>query len=293
MGRDGAVVQRRIEAAQRAQRAPGALQLGQGEQLGIRHRWWATEIGLLQQVIGEVHHLRQFRLGQRRPDVQQIILQLDQIAQHMAAMGVEEIDHPHIPGRVDEDVGAVEITMHPGKIVRARQPRQTFQFALVEQADMWQTAAVGEVQLVAGAVATENGADPFAHAGSPFGLEVVVVEQIGALGTGGRIQSTELLAEHLLQHARDFCLVAATLIEFLQRARTAATHRGVAILDAAAIGQIGEIGDPRRAVAEHRFDAFEGTALLAHRPLRTDLDHVRHFLVAVQIDALGVEHAVA
>ena len=68
-----------------------------------------------------------------RQHVEQVVLKLGQILQHMTRAGVKEVDDPDVVVAVDEDVGRVEVTVNVGdEVVVRRGQRWISEEVLVE-----------------------------------------------------------------------------------------------------------------------------------------------------------------
>jgi hypothetical protein len=52
-----------------------------------------------------------------REQVEQVVLKLSQILQHVPGSGMEEVDDPDVVAGIDQNVGGIEVAVHVGHIV--------------------------------------------------------------------------------------------------------------------------------------------------------------------------------
>ena len=171
--------QLRIEAPQDARRLPGPheARVGDPQRLGRRQR--RSQIVDLAQPVGQRQRLGQRGVVlERREDVEEIVLELEKILEDVPRPGVEEVDEPHVPLRVEDDVRAVQVAVDPGHPrLLLRAARQIGQRALVEPADVPDRAA-GDQELVARGLIANQRRDPATHRRGPARAELVVGQQI-------------------------------------------------------------------------------------------------------------------
>ena len=130
-----------------------------------------------------------------REQVEQVVLELGQVLEHVPGTGVEEVDDPDVVVGVDQDVGRVEIAVHVRHVVVVlRWQRVVGQEVLVEAADVGQRHPAGELEHLRPRLRGDGG-DTGPHRRCPFGGELVVLEKRHPLVAGRRVQRAEDLVE--------------------------------------------------------------------------------------------------
>jgi hypothetical protein len=268
------------DLAQHLEHLPGPDELGRAQLAGAAGEV-GLEVGNRAQGAGDGDGLQ--KLGgvfDRRKQVEQVVLKLGQVLQHVPGSGLEEVDDPDVVVGVDQDVGGVEVAVHIGHVVVVvrRQP-VVGQEVVVELADVGQRHPSGEVEHLLAGISSDGG-DTVADRRPKFRRELVVLEKRHAFVAGRGVERAEDFFKGA-PHDRDDaarCRIGGE--HRLQRVDLALSHGGVGVLEAGPVAQVGEAADAGGVVAEHALDLLEGGPLLGDGAVRAQLDHGRRLAVA-------------